>query len=42
MKREEAELKAKLAAQAEAEKELQALGANFPELPGANNPSAAS
>jgi len=42
MKREEAELKAKLAAQAEAEKELQALGANFPELPGANIPSAAS
>ena len=33
MKREEAALKAKLAAQAEAEKELEALGKNFPELP---------
>lgn len=33
MKREEAELKAKLAAQAEAEKELEKLGASFPEIP---------
>lgn len=42
MKREEAELKAKLAAQAEAEKELQALGANFPEIPSADKPSVAT
>lgn len=42
MKREETELKAKLAAQAEAEKELQALGANFPEIPSADKPSVAS
>ena len=33
IKKEEAELKAKLAAQAEAERELQALGSEFPEIP---------
>lgn len=33
IKKEEAELKAKLAAQAEAERELQELGSAFPEVP---------
>ncbi len=42
MKREDAELKAKLAAQADAEKELQALGVSFPEMPSAVTPSIAT
>lgn len=33
MRREEAELKAKLAAQAEAERELENLSKNFPDIP---------
>lgn len=41
MKREEAEIKAKLAAQAEAEKELQSLGVNFPEIPSTAKPNIA-
>ena len=42
MRKEEAELKAKIAAQEAAEKELQALGANFPELPKPDKQSVAS
>ncbi len=42
MKREEAELKAKLAAQAEAEKELEKLTAKFPEMPGSATPTVES
>ncbi|MFX5793452.1 hypothetical protein ABTD98_20500 [Acinetobacter baumannii] len=42
MKREEAELKTKLAAQAEAEKELEKLSANFPEIPSFDKPNSAA
>ncbi|MGZ3748534.1 MAG: hypothetical protein ACXWRE_14130 [Pseudobdellovibrionaceae bacterium] len=38
IKKEEAALKAKLAAQVEAERELQELGSEFPEVPKSENP----